>query len=407
MSTQLKILVTVLILTLSAGRAQAISCRVAMGNLLRALPFQYAQGFDSAAYEKAKNEWSLTLGDRVQIAKEQTVLKKLNADPSLENQVALFDAVSKAPRGLGQAISELESDKKITVLNKPYALPIARAPTYRMKWNGILRGQFLNKSPRQIKIKLSPKVNNLEQAFGNLIALSEAVKEAETGKLRNSAPIFKAYRKPLLDQVESAADRVYHLVDGVEKAFPTVKLQMAEDGPKKMGYLKATLATPLVALFPMFDPLKKAYPSREGYGIWKNGREKNQPSLFRDYLNSRFSGRTNLKYIESLAFKGFVTFAMSSALIGTVKLGLFLASPEREIQQNQATALVEIGTNGKKAAQAVNDYKTREGGDPGVVEYYTNIINELKARIANEGDPNGALQKQIKEQEELRDLMKN
>lgn len=397
-----------LLFLIAAGHSSALpfsGCTEPLGRFARAvwakvIPAQ--RTFSGAASADARGHWARLLQNPgiEPSQKAAAILADLEADPSLENHVALFDAIQARGTLLSGAIERLGESQNIATVSQNGRLPWSRAPTAGVRWSGVLLHR-----PSQLRYSLPQRPpRTLDEVGANLLTMAKGVRDAEAALLRHRSPIAslpfgrsaRSYAKQLEDVTQLANDRDYAFVEEWNRTFPGNALKLSPHSARALSWWKAALRAPTLVLYPYYDPLANAGPNEPDYRRRQSG----------DNSSTDLGNQARLNYFASTLRRGLLATAVFGIFSSAVSTALFLASDDSRIARVELTNLMTMLMDPQAEAK-LQKFSNRPEGSPAVNAILDDKVEKLRIQIRHTGDPDGAFKKEIQEIEELRESLKH
>jgi hypothetical protein len=190
-----------------------------------------------------------------------------------------------------------------------------------------------------------------------------------------------------LEAIHGKADHILPKRDGVWR-WPNVQL-LAEGLPR--------------LLFPFYNPIKKYEPCLENRAAYID-------NALTNLLRKKFQNRLRFKWFADRYRSLLMASIVSGLSYGAYDLTKTLLSGEFQTRwQNIQTQVKSLRDrfSQPRLNSALEEYQNNLEGEPTVTEYYELQIRELEEKIKAQGDADGALNQEIQDLIERRDLLKN
>jgi hypothetical protein len=375
------------------------------------------------SYREARQFWEATLA-RQKNPSLETILAKLKArgDGRPETLMALMDAMDP---GRGVPFQEWVSrlrEQGIEVRFRAVSADKDLQARHHLKWGWRLAWALppVSRKAGVLEIDLPDSVpENAEALFSRIYALSMALPAAQLEVTAARSPLLSypfgdskhAYPKQLRDAVQAVEERTYASLHQWESHWGELPTELPEYGASRWlgGYTSLPFALATRVFFPFYNPTSGYRPSRHGFDLYKQGfGASGAPgeSPLSHYVRAQYQVRATLKYTVD----GYVRVLKLLQLVG---LGIGSVKLAQAIQDGSAAAAWDANRrfwaglgNAEEVNQGLKSYEENEEGDPVVNDTYEPLIRELRAKIAEQGDPTGdlerALQKLIADRNYLR-----
>jgi hypothetical protein len=344
----------------------------------------HAVALEESSYREKVLRWRAVLSTKPLLP--AVLQPALAADNSLLNWVALHDAfLSEAASASLFEVAKSLADRGVRITERSSVFDSDLSGISKLRWLPMW-------GTKRVALCLPRKIPD---ASGEWIAWL----------FHQLQSLGNAFSEPLLLHAPSAINAIAH-----------AEFRIYEIGYQLQTHSGVSLALP-VGTLPAYSPLREGltyswkwvFPSRSQL------RWHPQNQLFQKYVSLRqqsespegsfdqvetevrrsYPARLRVyrfcQYYRSLLLLG----AAGTITVGSVELVDALRSESWRAQVQAVQTLGSVAADASAREQAIRDYADSETGYDPVIEYYTEAIETLRTRQATEGDPDGALEREI------------